>query len=416
MIRPTRLSRFTLNHFKNIVLDEGFSPGALAILIGPNACGKSNLIGVLRFLKQSLVGSREEERGGTVWGNALHDILGGPGILDATLTAPQRVAMAFDFEHAEWPDGIRFEWILGVDKNPIRVWVNLEYVSVVRPVSNAKHRFFYEFLEDSPGIGTLRRPVPLKMIHPFRYTELVLRDPELSESGVPDVGQIAERLRRFIGGWRFYNASHMNLKAIRSAEPKIGLPASILSDSGENLPTVLDNLCQQDMDFEDRLNEACRELLPNTRRVRVARVGRLNVAVEWYMQGIKEPFYLDALSDGTVRMLCWAVILKTPNPATLLVLDEPELGLHVAWMPILAKWIKEAADRGTQVMIATHSSDLLDQFGDRIDHVYAFQQDADGRFTPRPLSPERLAARLAEGWHLGDLYRVGDPDIGGWPW
>jgi hypothetical protein len=34
----------------------------------------------------------------------------------------------------------------------------------------------------------------------------------------------------------------------------------------------------------------------------------------------------------------------------------------------------------------------------------------------KPLSPEVLKTQLEEGWELGDLYRVGDPTVGGWPW
>ncbi|MBF0461765.1 MAG: AAA family ATPase [Magnetococcales bacterium] len=413
-----RLTRLTLNRFKNIALEDGFAPGELAVLIGPNGCGKSNLVNVLRFLKKAMTGVQEEDVGGTVWANALDDILGGPGILDATLTPPQTVQMAFDFEGENWPDGIRFEWELGVRRDPSWVFIQREWLRPVRNFSETDGPFYYRFDGGESGPGSLIVPGYNWLGSQSTQQEIKLRDllcfkAANQETALAHKGQ---SLVDSIAQWRFYSANDMKLKEIRSAEPKVGLPATVLSDSGENLLTVFDNLCQLDIEFEERINEACREILPETRTIRPARVGRLNLGVEWYVRGIKDPFYLRDMSDGTVRMLCWAVILKSPKPATLLVLDEPELGLHVVWMPILAKWIKRAAARGTQVIVATHSSDLLDHFGDQIDHVHCFQYGENGRFAVRPLSPERLAARLEEGWQLGDLYRVGDPDVGGWPW
>ena len=91
----------------------------------------------------------------------------------------------------------------------------------------------------------------------------------------------------------------------------------------------------------------------------------------------RDPLYLDEMSDGTVRMLCWATILLSPHLPTLLVIDEPEVGIHPAWMPILSEWIKRAS-RKTQVIVCTHSPDLLDHFSDCPEKVWRFQSE-DGK-------------------------------------
>jgi predicted ATPase len=206
----------------------------------------------------------------------------------------------------------------------------------------------------------------------------------------------------------------MNLNSIRTVEPKIGGSDIYLSASGDNLPLVLDNLTQN-IDFEDSLNEAMKSILPKTRRLKPVRSGRLSLTVEWYFEDIKEPFYLNEMSDGTVRMLCWATILHSPLIPSLIVIDEPELGLHVSWMPLLAEWIKKAATR-TQIMITTHSPDLLDHFTDCLENVLCFYPENRTHFSIKSLSQEMLQSKLEQGWQLGDLYRVGDPTIGGWPW
>jgi predicted ATPase len=162
------------------------------------------------------------------------------------------------------------------------------------------------------------------------------------------------------------------------------------------------------------------EALPWTRRIRSVASGRLNLVTEWYMEYPGRPteqFYLSDMSDGSVRMLCWACILLSPQIPGLLVIEEPEIGIHVSWMRILASWIKQASRR-TQVIVSTHSPDLLDHFTDNLESVMLMKQtDSDlGRFCMTALNRSTLKKQLDEGWQLGDLYRVGDPSIGGWPW
>ena len=218
-----------------------------------------------------------------------------------------------------------------------------------------------------------------------------------------------------ISQWRFYNANDMNLYDIRHAAPKIGPSDKFLSPSGENLPLVFDNLVQENFEFEQRINNAMVAALPSTRRIRAVRSGRLSLAIEWYHDGVNEPFYLEEMSDGSVRMLCWAIILHSNILPSLLVIDEPELSLHPAWMPILAEWIKEAASK-TQVIVCTHSPDLLDHFTDCSENVFCFRGKNTKHFSITKLPQVELTTKVQEGWQLGDLYRVGDPSVGGWPW
>jgi predicted ATPase len=212
----------------------------------------------------------------------------------------------------------------------------------------------------------------------------------------------------------------MNLRQIKLAEPKLGQSEKFLSSSGENLALVLYNLVQDNYEFEESLNRVMQDILPHTRKVRAVTSGRLSLTVEWHVDGCAEPFFLSDLSDGTVRMLCWAVILHSPIPPRLVVIDEPELGIHPAWMPILAEWIKRAAQK-TQVIVTTHSPDLLDHFTDQLDdggYIYTFQQDSESQnhFRPKRLDRETVSGWIEDGWQVGDLYRVGNPAVGGWPW
>ncbi|MBF0477178.1 MAG: hypothetical protein HQK59_15415 [Deltaproteobacteria bacterium] len=50
------------------------------------------------------------------------------------------------------------------------------------------------------------------------------------------------------------------------------------------------------------------------------------------------------------------------------------------------------------------------------EHVLCFNKMDKHHFSVRNLDRKDVAEHLTEGWELGDLYRVGDPDVGGWPW
>ena len=71
-----------------------------------------------------------------------------------------------------------------------------------------------------------------------------------------------------------------------------------------------------------------------------------------------QPYHL---SDGSIRFICLATALLNPFPPSVIVIDEPELGLHPEAIRILGELIRDAAKR-TQIIVATQSPLLLDQF------------------------------------------------------
>ena len=425
---PFRIKNITTKNFKNIYsLENGAELGNLNILIGPNGSGKSNFIKTLRFLRDSLVSTPATERGITSFEEAV-DALGGEKTLDSFVKKPSTVDFKYEFSPtAAFPSGGVLDLSLYVkDRRPF-ISKELLYSAT----SDQNNPFYYYKCHDrKSGAGVVSlyensgkfkkkntrfqdlASVPTSQLTLSYITEL-LEQSKFSPEETP-VYRFRRQLLETVSQWRFYNANEMNLYDICHAEPKIGPNDTYLSATGENLPLVLDNLVQENYEFEERINNAMKTVLPETRRIRAIRSGRLNLTVEWHT-GAPEPFYLSDMSDGTVRMLCWAVVLHSPLLPTLLVIDEPELSLHPAWMPILAEWIKAAANR-TQVIVCTHSPDLLDHFTDRLDSVFCFAKNDDTHFTMRKLPVGELATKLEEGWQLGDLYRVGDPSVGGWPW
>ncbi|MCW6053437.1 AAA family ATPase [Lyngbya sp. CCAP 1446/10] len=425
-------------NYKNLQLEQSVDLKKLNIFIGSNGSGKSNFISCLKFLKDCLTSIPDENRGVSSFEDAISKF-GGDKILDVNVKTPAKVSIAYCFSQISQTGNLQkdsaiLDFKLYIDRQKVRASISEEYLyggEDLQETSSSKQIFYYYELHErelgqgflyvytSPGQEStqfqLLDNIPTNSLG-LLTIPILLENSQLPPEDTRPVYKIRRKLIEFISKWQFYNANNMNLSLIRTAEPKIGGSDIYLSASGDNLPLVLYNLNQKSINFEDSINEAMKSILPKTRRLRALPSGRLSLTVEWYFEGIDdEAFYLNEMSDGTVRMLCWATILHSPLIPSLIVIDEPELGLHVSWMPILAEWIKKAATK-TQIIITTHSPDLLDHFTDCLENVLCFYPKNRTHFSIKSLSKEMLQPKLEQGWELGDLYRVGDPTIGGWPW
>jgi predicted ATPase len=429
------ISHITTKNYRNLVNGEGIVLNNLNILIGSNGSGKSNLVALLEFFKNCLTPTADlDSRGITAFQDALSKLR--DNILDASIKKPAVVAFEFEFYFSD-SSIIVYELSLYVDKV---VSINKEKLIDKNPIDNysSSLRFripetFIYYQSHSPQLGhaivALKNDstdnilikeledVPTNELSLITIPKLLIEKGNILPERIP-LYKAHRDLKDMVKKWQFYNSNEMNLSKIRGANPKIGLNDVILAKSGENLPTVLDNITNHikyGIDFDERINNAMKEILPMTRRIKTTREG-MSLSVQWYFEGMETPFYLDDMSDGTVRMLCWATILHSPILPSLLVIDEPELSLHIAWMGILANWIKQASQK-TQIIISTHSPDLLDYFTDCSADVICFEKtQPKGHFQAKKLPQEIIQEKIADGWQLGDLYRIGDDIIGGWPW
>ena len=134
------------------------------------------------------------------------------------------------------------------------------------------------------------------------------------------------------------------------------------------------------------------------------------IRLEWRHSGSEAYFDASSLSDGTLRFIALTTLLLQPvslRPSVVL-LDEPELGLHPYAITLLASMLKQASVE-SQIIVATQSPVLLDHFEPE-DVIVADR--VEGATTLRRLDGENLAAWLEE-YSLGQLWEKNE--IGGRP-
>lgn len=174
---------------------------------------------------------------------------------------------------------------------------------------------------------------------------------------------------------------------------------SLHADAG-NLAAVLVRLREGDRGRYQRIVRTVKQVAPFFRGfVLEPELAPDRVRLRWQQEGSDTVLPADALSDGTLRFVCLAVLLGQPELPGLIILDEPELGLHPFAIVQLAAMLR-AASRESQVLLATQSVTLMNQFelGDLV-----VVERRDGAFVCERPDPDRLSDWLAD-YSLGELW------------
>jgi predicted ATPase len=127
------------------------------------------------------------------------------------------------------------------------------------------------------------------------------------------------------------------------------------------------------------------------------------IVLRWQHKSSKEVLYASQLSDGTLRYICLAVLLLQPRELQhdIIIIDEPELGLHPFAEIIFAEMAQKTAVH-KQVILATQSAELLECF--ETDDVVVVDRDENGSEFKR-LDYAKLAEWLEDDYTLGDLWK-----------
>jgi predicted ATPase len=215
--------------------------------------------------------------------------------------------------------------------------------------------------------------------------------------------QVASYVQKAMRGWRVYHFHDTSDTA------KVKLTGDIfdnqfLQPDAANLAAYLYWLQQTQPNHYQLIRQTVRQIAPFFADF-VLRPSPFNpekIRLEWREQGAESILGASALSDGTLRFISLATLLLQPvaNLPTTILLDEPELGLHPYAITLLANLLESAAAQ-TQIIIATQSVTLLNQFAP--EDVLVVEKTGGEGTTVRQLTSAGLEQWLTE-YAVGDLW------------
>ena len=181
--------------------------------------------------------------------------------------------------------------------------------------------------------------------------------------------------------------------------------AEHLSREGENLSLVVEYLYRN---HQERFREVLDRLklrVPGVTNVEAKTTEEGRVLLKFQDGAFEDPFLARYVSDGTIKMLAYLVLLYDPAPHPLLCVEEPENQLYPSLLWDLAEEFRSYASRGGQVFVTTHSPDFLNAVG--LNEVFWLVKQAGYTQVRRAADDAQLSAYMAAGDQMGYLWSQG---------
>lgn len=181
--------------------------------------------------------------------------------------------------------------------------------------------------------------------------------------------------------------------------------AEHLSREGENLSLVVEYLYNHERAVFDKVIEKIKARVPGIDNVEAKTTDEGRVLLKFQDGAFEDPILARFVSDGTIKMLAYLVLLYDPKPHPLLCVEEPENQLYPSLLWELAEEFRAYAVRGGQVLVSTHSPDFLNAV--ELDEVFWLVKEKGFTQVLRAKDDPQLAAYMAEGDQMGYLWKQG---------
>jgi predicted ATPase len=379
---------------------------SMTAVIGKNGVGKSTLFDAFGFLADCLKSGVEEACDSR-----------GRGGFERIRSQGQDGNIEFQIYYKE--DGnarpITYELAIDLDSSG-RPYVKKERLRQRRKGQSKGRPFSFLILNDGRGLAwkadeegkqieeESEFDLP-SLIKESKDTEVVELD-DKRKLGIATLGSLKQHprisvFRRFIEGWYL---SYFTPDAARSL-PLAG-PQKHLNIHGDNLGNVVQFMeREQPKRFQTILEKISRKI-PGVNKISTERSPDGRLLLRFNDQGFQDPFYAQQMSDGTLKIFAYLLLLEDPSPPPFLCIEEPENGLYHKLLEALAKEFREHSTGrkgGSQVFVTTHQPYLVDAL--EPEEVWVLEKGKDGFSVIRRASEHALIKNLvAEGLPLGGLW------------
>ncbi len=361
--------------------------GRLAVFVGANGSGKSTLFDLFSFLKDALtqnVAQAVARRGG--FREPVSRGEEGP------------IGITLKFRES---GGRLATYVLNIANDGGRTVVDREVLRFRR----GQYGQPWHFVDFSRGQGTA---ITNESVYGSEGAEAERKDYVLDEPSVlaiKGLGQFKEfrvvaEFRSLIENW------HISDFHIAEARPsaEVGF-AEHLSTRGDNVAQVAQYLYENYRDRFDAILEAMRRRVPGIEKVEARPTEDGRLVLRFQDGSFKDPFIARYVSDGTIKMFAYLVLLYDPAPHALVAVEESENQLYPELLLELVEEFRDYARRGGQVFISTHSPDFLN--GTKLEEIYWLVKEGGFATVRRAADSELLRQLIEEGDLPGSLWKQG---------
>jgi len=372
------------------------------VFVGINGAGKSNLLKAIKLLKEGVSGIGFQNLIIRNWGG-YDAIFNYSNKDDANISLefeldfkilkkygfPFTENVFYEIEIKKVPSTSNFaiyERIYQIgDSNKIKpvIYLEFEYGTGVALSTNGSDRNeLIEYVNLNPQASALYQDIT----DPNRYSALSTIRKAIADISVYDYFDTTP-------------ASNIRRPVQPSTEKKL------LSDGG-NLPQLLNTLKINDKNNFKTIKKLLNSVNELYTDIDFHNLGG-NIELMLEEEKFKKSIHVTHISDGTLRFLCLLSILYNEKRGSLICIDEPEVGLHPDMILTVANSIKNAA-KNSQIFVATHSENLLNNFG--LESVRVFEKDENNSTSVSQFS-ENDFKDWYDKFSVGKMWRQGD--IGG---
>jgi predicted ATPase len=362
-------------------------PG-MSVFVGANGSGKSTLFDVFGFLHDSLV-------------HNVRQALAKRGGFREVVTRGQKGPIEIELKfRQEGEPLVTYTLKIGLDESGQPV-VEREVLKYRRGPYGAPWRFL-DFTRGK-GLAVTNEADYGKPDVEMKRDEQQLDSPDIL--AVKGLGQF-QRFRQVSAFRKLIEDWHVSDFHISEARPsqEAGV-AEHLSERGDNLALVAQFMYERHPKiFEEVLAKMARRV-PGVSKVEAVTTEDGRLVLRFQDGSFKDPFIARYVSDGTIKMFAYLLLLHDPKPHPLLCVEEPENQLYPDLLAELAEEFREYSVRGGQVFISSHSPDFLN--GLMLDEIFWLEK-RDGLTTVHRASEDGLLVSLAaEGDLPGALWKQG---------
>jgi predicted ATPase len=388
-----KITKLHIEGFRSL-RNVSWVPGDLNVIIGPNGSGKSNLLRFLELISVSAkgqLGKYIQSQGGMdplLWDGEARSI---KFVLETQQSVSELVPELYELELLRLGSGSSYK-------------IENERLINAHTLRQATENSPFKFLERHANSAVIFDEKKRTLV---ALEEYVADEESLLSiaSGPFSINPFIPSFQRELAAITVYRDLNTNADApIRQSA--ISRLEKRVDPDGQNLISVLHTLYSGDRDFKNDINSAMQAAFGDDFEELIfppAADQRIQLRVRW--KSLKREQSAAELSDGTLRFLFLLTVLASPSLAPVIAIDEPETGLHPSMLPLIAEYAVDAARR-SQVILSTHSPQLLDAFaGTRPTTTVA--RWLNGETTLQTLRDADLDYWL-KAYSLGNLFRSGE--------